>query len=233
MPAENRLGSLESIGTRRNGARSPGRACVFLDRDGTVSRESGYVNHPDRIELLPGAAGAVKNLNKKGVLAILTTNQAGVGHGYFTEAVLRQIHRRLMELLAEKGAKLDAIYYAPTHPRASVEKYRSDNDEMRKPGIGMIKKACEKFRIDLSRSYVVGDKISDVEMAHRAGIKGVFVLSGYGLGEYRYKRKEWKVKPDHIAEDLKAAVEWILKDMQKVEKVHQAEKSRSRVKPQA
>lgn len=197
-----------------NGLRGEGRACVFLDRDGTVSRESGYVNHPERIELLPGAAGAIKNLNKKSVLAVLTTNQAGVARGYFTEAVLRQIHRRLEELLAAGGAKLDAIYYAPSHPSASLDKYRHDHDELRKPGIGMIRKACQRFKIDLGRSYVVGDKISDIEMAHHAGIKGVFVLSGYGLGEYQYKRREWKVKPDYIAEDLREAVRWILKDLQ-------------------
>lgn len=185
---------------------------MFLDRDGTVSREAGYINHPERIELLPGSATAIRQLNDRNVLAILTTNQAGVGRGYFTEDVLTRIHDRLQEQLAMKRAKLDAIYYAPTHPDAKVQQYRR-HDEMRKPGTGMIERACREFSVDLSRSYVVGDKSTDIEFARNAGIKGVFVLSGYGLGEYEHQRHEWKVEPDHVAEDLREAVSWILDDL--------------------
>ncbi len=188
--------------------------CVFLDRDGTVSKEAGYVNHPERIELIPGSAWAVRELNRRGVLAVLTTNQAGVARGYFTEAVLKKIHARLEELLAHRDAKLDALLYCPYHKDSKIPKYQYERG-LRKPDIGMIKLACKKLPIDLSRSYVVGDKITDVEMAHRAGIKGVFVLSGYGLGEHSHQRKTWKVKPDHIACDLKAAVKWIIKDLGK------------------
>lgn len=191
------------------------RPCVFLDRDGTVSKEAGYINHADRIELLPGSAWAIRELNRRGILSVVVTNQSGVARGYLTEAVLKKIHARMQEQLVAKGAKLDSVLYAPHHKSAKIEKYRNDPDDLRKPGIGMIKKTCARFPVDLSRSYVVGDKITDVEMAHRAGIKGVFVLSGYGLGEYTYQRKTWKVKPDHIAEDLRAAVKWILEDLRK------------------
>jgi D-glycero-D-manno-heptose 1,7-bisphosphate phosphatase len=191
---------------------SSSRPCVFLDRDGTVAREAGYINHPDRIELLPGAAAAIRRLNRRGVLAILATNQAGIARGYLTEAVLRKIHARLEQLLAEREARLDAIYYSPYHREGKITKYRRD-DGGRKPGIGMIERARRRFDIDMSRSYVVGDKISDVEMARRAGLKGVFVLSGYGLGEYCYQRKGWKVKPDYVGEDLREAVGWILRDL--------------------
>lgn len=156
-------------------------------------------------------------MNERGVLTVMTTNQAGVGRGYFTEAILKKIHRQLDELLAHRNARLDAIYYAPTHPDAKIEDYRRE-DPMRKPGVGMIEKACKQLPVDMSRSYVIGDKITDIEFARNAGIKGVFVLTGYGLGEYEQQRKKWKVQPDHIAEDLKAAVAWILKDLRQVER---------------
>ena len=201
----------------RQRRKKPPRPCVFLDRDGTISREGGYINHPDRIELLPGAAAAIRRLNEKNVLSIVTTNQAGVARGYLTEAVLARIHRRLIDLLAERNARLDAVYYAPTHPEGQIARYRRDS-EMRKPDVGMIRKACREFSVDLSRSYVVGDKITDIEFAHRAGLKGVFVLSGYGLGAHEYQRDTWRVRPDHIADDLKTAVAWILKDLKNRER---------------
>jgi D-glycero-D-manno-heptose 1,7-bisphosphate phosphatase len=200
--------SRDSSPDRRDG----GRPCVFLDRDGTVTREAGYVNHPDRIELLPGAAAAIRRLNERGVLAVLTTNQAGVARGYLTEAVLKKVHRRLQDLLAERRARLDAIYYSPCHPDGSVAPYNRE-DPMRKPATGMIDAARRRFAIDMSRAYVVGDKMADIELARNAGITSVFVLTGYGLGEYEFRRRQWKHQPDRIAEDLKAAVAWIIKDL--------------------
>jgi len=207
------LNNLQNASSSSASAPASGpRPCVFLDRDGTVSREAGYINHPERIELLPGSATAIRQLNESGVLAVLTTNQAGVGRGDFTEEILHRIHERLQEQLAMKRARLDAVYYAPTHPDSKIERYRKQ-DNMRKPGTGMIEKACREFAVDLSRSYVVGDKSTDIEFARNAGVKGVFVLSGYGLGEYEHQRHEWKVEPDHVAEDLREAVSWILDDL--------------------
>ena len=191
-----------------------GAPCVFLDRDGCVCREAGYINHPDRICLQPGSGAAVRELNRRGILAVLTTNQSGVARGYITEAILGKIHGRLEEQLAARGARLDAVYYAANHPSAKHGRYRAE-DGMRKPATGMIARACRRFRIDLSRSYTVGDKITDVEFARNAGVKSVFVLSGYGLGEYEYQRKTWKVQPDHIAEDLRAAARWIISDLKR------------------
>ena len=202
--------------TNTNSHRSA-RPCVFLDRDGTVSKEAGYLNHPDLMKLIPRAGAAIRRLNEQGILAILTTNQAGVAKGYLTEAVLAKIHRRLKELLAQQGARLDAIYYSPNHPNAKIGRYRRE-DAMRKPETGMIRKARRRFRIDLSRSYVVGDKPVDMELAHNASVRSAFVLSGYGLGEYEYRRKDWIVQPDHIAKDLGGAVAWILKDLKAREK---------------
>ncbi len=194
------------------------RPCVFLDRDGTVSKEAGYINHPDRIDLIPGSAQAIRKLNEKNILAIVVTNQAGVAKGYITEQILAKIHARLKQLLTDRNARLDSIYYSPHHKEAKLARYRVDNG-LRKPGIGMIQKARADFPIDLSRSYVVGDKISDVEMARRAGIKGILTLTGYGLGEYTYQRKTWPCQPDFIARDLREAVEWILNDLKSSAKV--------------
>lgn len=198
------------------------RPCVFLDRDGTVSREAGYINHPDRIELLPGSAAAIRKLNARGALAILATNQAGVARGYFTEETLGLIHGRLVEQLAARGARLDALYYSPFHSSSKDERYRKD-DGTRKPGIGMIDRARAEFAVDMGLSYVVGDKITDVEMARNAGIKGVFVLSGYGLGDYEFNRASWPCEPDHVAKDLPEAVAWILKDMRAIERARARE----------
>ena len=191
------------------------RPCVFLDRDGTVTREAGYINHPDRLALEPGAGAAIRRLNRAGVLAVLVTNQAGLARGYFSEAVLLATLERLRQLLAARGARLDAIYYAPYHPSAADPHWRDDPGELRKPGLGMIRKARAALPIDMARAYVVGDRHSDVTFAHKAGLPGIFVKTGYGLGEYTYQRAAWAEQPDCIAEDLRGAVAWILGDLRK------------------
>ncbi len=198
-----------------SGTRRAGRPCVFLDRDGVVTREAGYLNHPDRLELLPGSAGAIRRLNERGILTVVTTNQSGIARGYFTEAVLAKTHRRLRKLLAERGARLDAIYHAPMHPQAKDPALRRDPDAMRKPGTGMIQLARKRFRIDMSRAWVVGDRTGDMELARNAGIGSVFVLSGYGLGEYEYHRREWAVQPDHICANLAEAARWIAGELRR------------------
>lgn len=183
-----------------------------MDRDGTMTVEGGYINHPSRLKLIPGTAEAVRTLNESGVHAVVTTNQAGVARGYFTEDLIHVVHDRMRELLAKQGAKLDAVYYCPHHPREGGPGYRIDCN-CRKPGPGMIEQACNELPIDLSRSYMVGDKISDSEFGHRLGLRTVMVLTGYGRGEYEYQRKDWKDKPDYVAKDLRAAVKWILQDL--------------------
>lgn len=188
------------------------RPAVFMDRDGTMTVEGGYINHPSRLKLITGTADAVRRLNENNVLTVVTTNQAGVARGYFTEDLIGVVHNRMRQLLEKKGARLDAIYYCPHHPREGGPGYRVDCN-CRKPRPGMIEQACRELPIDLGRSYMVGDKISDSEFGHALGLKTVMVLTGYGRGEYTYQRKEWKDTPDHIAKDLKAAVKWILEDL--------------------
>ncbi len=184
---------------------------VFLDRDGTVTEEVGYVNHPSRLSLIPGAAEGIRALNQGGVPALLATNQAGVARGYFTEDLVKEVLARLQAMLAVQGARLDALYYCPHHPSVGPEPYRQAC-HCRKPKPGMLEQGAREFGLDLRRCYVVGDKISDVYFAHSVGAKGVLVLTGYGLGEYTYQRQDWTEQPDFVADDLAAAAGWILTD---------------------
>jgi len=185
------------------------RRAVFLDRDGTVADEVGYVNHASRIRLLSGSAEAVKRVREAGFLAVVVTNQAGVARDYFEEFVVHQANRRLVELLEREGAALDGIYYCPHHPREGAPPYRQDC-QCRKPRPGMLLQAAEDLGIDLTRSYMVGDGLVDVGAARAAGVLPVMVLTGYGRGHLEHRRSRWTVEPEHIAEDLSAAVDWIL-----------------------
>jgi D-glycero-D-manno-heptose 1,7-bisphosphate phosphatase len=182
---------------------------IFMDRDGTVSDEVGYLNHVSRLRVFPWSAAAVRRINESSMLAILVTNQAGVARGYFAEEMIGRVHERLVAELADGGARLDAIYYCPHHPTAGEPPYRRDCD-CRKPRPGMLRRAAEEHGVDLAASYVVGDKYSDVRLAHEVGAAGVLVLTGYGRGEYDYEREGWPRAPEHVAETLLDAVEWIV-----------------------
>jgi D-glycero-D-manno-heptose 1,7-bisphosphate phosphatase len=187
------------------------KRAIFMDRDGTLSHEVGYINDLSRMRPYAFSAEAVQLINRSDWLAIVVTNQAGVARGYFTEELVKEVHQRMESILATGGAKLDDIFYCPHHPRAGEPPYRR-NCECRKPKPGMLLKAAEKHNIDLFRSVMVGDKISDVEMAKANGMAGVLVLTGYGRGELTYQSDNWQVQPDFIAENLLEAVKWILKN---------------------
>ncbi len=183
------------------------RPAVFIDRDGTISEEVGYVNHPSRFRLFPYSAEAIRILNSNGWLAILITNQAGVARGYFSENVIIQVHDQLKRDLG--NAQLDAIYYCAHHPSVGEPPYRFDCD-CRKPKTGLIDRAAKDFEIDLGASWMVGDRYGDIEMAHNAGLQSAFVLSGYGRGEYEYQSQGWKIQPDLVCGNLLLAVEMIV-----------------------
>ena len=174
---------------------------VFIDRDGTLSEEVGYINHPDRFRLFPYAGEAIKHLNENGWLAIVTTNQAGVARGYFSEEMIETVHKGLEDKLAIDGARLDAIYYCAHHPSVGEPPYRFDCD-CRKPKPGLITRAATDFDVDLKNSWMVGDRYSDIQMARNAGVRSAFVLSGYGLGEWEHQRQSWTEQPDMVAENL-------------------------------
>jgi D-glycero-D-manno-heptose 1,7-bisphosphate phosphatase len=187
-----------------------GRPAVFIDRDGTISDEVGYVNHPSRYRVFPYAARAVKLLNDAGWLAVLVTNQAGVARGYFAEEMVGAVHDILRAELERGGARLDAVYYCPHHPSVGEPPYRLDCD-CRKPRPGLIRRAADELRIDTASSWMVGDRYGDVQLAHNAGLRSALVLSGYGRGEWEYQRRAWPQPPDLVAEDLLEAVREILK----------------------
>ncbi len=182
---------------------------VFLDRDGTLNEEMGYVNHLDRFVLLPRVGQAIRLLNEHGFKAVVITNQSGVARGYFTESLLHQVHQRMEDLLKKEGAHLDGIYYCPHHPDAGTPPYRQ-KCRCRKPDTGLVETAVKELGVDCSKSYVIGDRGAELEFAHRIGAKGILVLTGYGKGEWEYCGDQWKVKPIHVALDLYEAVQWIL-----------------------
>jgi D-glycero-D-manno-heptose 1,7-bisphosphate phosphatase len=182
---------------------------IFIDRDGTISEEAGYINHPARFRVFPYSAAAIKLLNDTGWLAILVTNQAGVARGYFTEEMIHTVHNQLEIDLQKDGARLDAIFYCVHHPSVGEPPYRCDCD-CRKPKPGLIVRAAKELDIDLSQSWMIGDRYSDIELARNAGTNSAFVLSGYGRGEWEHQRSAWKHEPDIVAEDLLKAVQTIV-----------------------
>jgi len=186
-----------------------GNRAVFLDRDGTINEEVGYVNHIERFFLLPRAGQAIQLLNQHGWKAVVVTNQSGVARGYFPESLIHQVHQKMQELLGNEGAHLDRIYYCPHHPDIGVPPYRQ-KCRCRKPATGMIEDAVKELTLDLSQSYTVGDRGVDIEFARQIGAKSILVLTGYGKGEWEYSGSRWKAKPDHVAQDLFEAVQWIL-----------------------
>jgi len=177
--------------------RAPKRRAVFLDRDGVINREVDYLSRVEQIAVLPGAPQALKALRAAGFKVVVVTNQSGVARGYFSEAQLRRIHRELKKRLARAGGKWDALYYSP-HAADSAH-------PMRKPGIGMLKKAQTRFRLDLKASYFVGDTTTDVQTARNAGCVAVLVRTGKGGRDGKYA-----VKADRTCRDLAAAARWIL-----------------------
>ena len=184
------------------------KRAVFIDRDGTISEEVGYINHLSRFRLFPYSAAALKQLYEDGYLAIVITNQAGVARGYFSEAMVQAIHKRMSEELEAGGATLDAIYYCAHHPSVGEPPFRLDCD-CRKPKPGLLLRAARDLDIDLANSWMVGDRYSDIELAANAGVKSVLVLSGYGRGEWEHQRDNWAMQPDLVAEDLLEAVSLI------------------------
>jgi D-glycero-D-manno-heptose 1,7-bisphosphate phosphatase len=182
---------------------------VFLDRDGTVNEEAGYLDDLSKLRLLPGAGAAIKRLNEAGFQVVLVTNQSGVARGYFPESLVHDAHALLCKMLKSEGARIDAVYYCPHHPKAGNSHYTVDC-ECRKPKTGLIDRAVKELGIDRGHSYMVGDKWSDVELAQRAGVHAVLVMSGFAPDDSGNKRPERVHDPDFIAHGLTEAAEWII-----------------------
>ena len=185
------------------------RRAIFIDRDGTISQEIGYVNHASRYRLFPWAVDAIRLINKSGFLAVLVTNQAGVARGYFPEETIGEVHTLVKAALAAGDAHLDAIYYCPHHPSVGEAPYRLDCD-CRKPRPGLLRRAEREMDVDLARSFVVGDRLGDLDLAWSVGATAVMVKTGYGLGELVSHAPSWPRQPDIVADHLLHAVELIL-----------------------
>jgi D-glycero-D-manno-heptose 1,7-bisphosphate phosphatase len=185
------------------------RQAVFLDRDGTINEQAGYVNHISRFVLLPGTAEAIRLLNSHDYLAIIITNQSGVARGYFPLELVDKVHNHLKDLLRKEGATIDGIFVCPHYPGGEVREYGIDCN-CRKPRPGLIQTALENFDIDVSRSYVIGDRNTDMKLAAQCGLKGILVKTGYGMRELEYVLPQSQVKPNHVADDLLDAVLWII-----------------------
>ena len=183
------------------------KRAVFLDRDGTIIEDDGYISDVARIHLFPWSGEAIVRLRDAGFLIVVVTNQAGVARGYFEEAFIEEAHRHLDALLASQGATIDAYYYCPHHPDGLVAPYARACD-CRKPAPGMISRAAADLDIDVPGSFVVGDKWLDVELAQRAGATGVLVRTGYGQSA-EAEQPAW-IHPVPVLDTLLEAASWIL-----------------------
>jgi D-glycero-D-manno-heptose 1,7-bisphosphate phosphatase len=184
------------------------RNAVFLDRDGTICEEVGYIDSISRLELIPRSAAAIKLLNKRGLKVVMVTNQSGVARGFFPEEFLEKLHAELKRRLREEGASLDGIYYCPHHPEEGKAPYLQVCD-CRKPAPGLLMQAARELDLDLSTSYMIGDHFSDVECGQGVGARGILLLTGHGREALRQK-ENWTRPPALIASDLFEAVKWIL-----------------------
>jgi D-glycero-D-manno-heptose 1,7-bisphosphate phosphatase len=186
------------------------RPAVFIDRDGTINEQHGYINHISRFALLPGVGKAISLLNMNDHIVVVTSNQSGVARGYFPIQLVKDIHDVMVLELKKYNAYVDRIYFCPHHPDGIVSEY-SRQCSCRKPNIGLIKQAQDELDIDMETSYVIGDRLVDIEFAHNANLPGILVLTGYGKGEVQYSIPHKSITPAYVAENLLRAVQWILK----------------------
>ena len=189
---------------------------VFLDRDGVITKEPPqYAHRIDQLELIPKSAEAIRLLNKSGFKVIVVSNQSGVAKGYYQEKDIEIYNSAMKKKLEEKSAYIDAIYYCPHYSEATIEAYKIDCD-CRKPKPGMLMRAKRDLDLDLKHSFLVGDKISDIEAGYRAGCKTILVLTGQGNDELK-KNSKINIKPSYISKDLYAASQIINGNMKSLE----------------
>jgi D-glycero-D-manno-heptose 1,7-bisphosphate phosphatase len=183
---------------------------VFLDRDGTLIEEVGYLDRPDRVVLYPWSIDAIRALNRAGVRVVLITNQSGIARGFFSEATVQAIHDHLAAMLREGGASIDAYYYCPHHPQGSIPEYTRACD-CRKPAPGLIERAARELGVDPRRSFMVGDRWLDIGAARAVGARGVLVRTGYGVTEE--DRPPDGLVADVVVDNLIGAASWILSEL--------------------
>lgn len=191
---------------------------IFLDRDGTMNEEVNYLHRPEDLRILPGVPEAVRMWNERGYRVVVVTNQAGVARGYYTEADVEILHEYLNRQLDKKGAHVDHFFYCPHHPEYGIGEYKKEC-RCRKPQTGMFEMAEAYYQVDKSRSFMVGDKLIDVEAGKNYGIRGILVGTGYGAVERDRAKLEETSKGEELpyvfyAEDLMGAARYIIEGEQ-------------------
>ena len=184
------------------------KRAVFLDRDGTINRDVGYPNSYSMMEIFPYSFAAVRKINEAGFLAVVVTNQSGIGRGFIEEKNLHDIHRRLRLAFAERNAFFNGIYYCPHHEQSEIPEYRKACS-CRKPNPGMGRQAARDLNIDTSKSYMIGDKVEDILFGLNIQAVPILLLTGFGQKSLP-KLEEKGIEPAHVAETLLDAVDWIL-----------------------
>ncbi|MBI3291377.1 MAG: HAD family hydrolase [Elusimicrobia bacterium] len=182
---------------------NPTAPVIFLDRDGTLIEDPGYLTDPEAVRLLPRVVSALRLMRHERFRLVLVTNQSAVARGYLSRNGLEIIHRRLKQVLRARGVTLDGWYYCPHHPEARCR--------CRKPEPGLLRRAARELGCSLKRTYSIGDRWSDVVMGQRVGGKGLLVLTGLGRKEWRQARKMKIWAPDAVVKDLYAAARWIIR----------------------
>jgi D-glycero-D-manno-heptose 1,7-bisphosphate phosphatase len=182
---------------------------VFLDRDGTMIHDPGHVSRLDQLRWYPWTIDAVRLLNRAGFLVFVTTNQGGVGLGLYDETFVHTVHHIMAERVSAGGGRIDGWFYCLHHPRAVIESLRIACD-CRKPGPGMVRQAQARMAFDLSRSFVVGDKLSDIGLAASVGARGVLVRTGYGEAEATCLGDLSAPAPAFVGANLMDATSWML-----------------------
>jgi D-glycero-D-manno-heptose 1,7-bisphosphate phosphatase len=181
------------------------RPAVFLDRDGVIIDDVNYLAFPDQVRILPGSAEAIAALNRAGWPVVVVTNQAGVARGYFSQQAVVRVHRYLAEQLAPFGAAIDAFYFCPHHPEAEIEAYRLAC-RCRKPRPGMLVRAAAELHLDLTQSWMIGDRESDLEAGAAVGARTILVRTGYGSTADVAAIDRGRLNLELVAADLADAV---------------------------
>ena len=197
---------------------------IFLDRDGTLIEEVGHLSRIEDLRIYPEALEAVRKINQSGALTLVITNQSAIARGFLNEEELGDVHASLQEDFRREGARIDGFYYCPHHPAAGAGTYTQECN-CRKPQPGMLIRAARELQLEMATSYMIGDRLGDVEAGHRAGCRSLLIKTGYGEGELQVldqgevaaSLEEVPLqRPDHIAENVLEAVDWIME--QKLER---------------
>jgi D-glycero-D-manno-heptose 1,7-bisphosphate phosphatase len=185
------------------------KRAVFLDRDGNINEDVGFPSHFNQVNIYPYSFEAVKKINRAGFLAVIITNQSGIGRGFLTELNLRDIHQKIEVAFSKHNAFFDGIYYCPHYLSSSTPLYRKDCS-CRKPNPGMALQAASDLNIDLNNSYMIGDKVEDILFGLNIKATPILVLTGFGQKSLS-ALKEQEIQPGYVAQNLLDAVNWILK----------------------